>query len=115
MAAETIRIQDDAGEVVCTSSCCCRRERGREPHERHRVRNVRARRGVLLLELFRPRHLIALRILRMLTLFGFVEARTDPSSDNRLLSVRWYRKTALYDRLLSFDVTLERSYVGTRH
>lgn len=56
-----------------------------------------------------------LRILRMLALFGLVEARKDPISTNQLPPVRRYRKTALYDRFLSFDVVLESLNINTRH
>ena len=56
-----------------------------------------------------------LRILRMMALFGLVEARQDASSKNMFLHGRRYRKTPLYDRFFAFDVVLEPSGVDVRH
>ncbi len=55
-----------------------------------------------------------LRILRFLTFFGLLEAQQDPASTDRFLPQRLYRKTALFDRVLSFDVELE-PVSGTVH
>ncbi len=55
-----------------------------------------------------------LRILRFLTFFGLLDAQQDPASTDRFLPLRRYRKTALFDRVLSFDVALE-PIEGTRH
>ena len=60
-------------------------------------------------------HAFELRILRILALFGLFEVRSDAASTNRLLSTRHYRKVPLFDRLFSFDVTLEPTEAGTRH
>ncbi len=57
---------------------------------------------------------IELRILRMLALFGLLDAEPEPMPVNRLLPARRYRKTDLFDRFVSFDVTLE-PIDGTRH
>ena len=57
---------------------------------------------------------LELRILRMLALFGLLDAEREPRSADRFLSSRRYRKTALFDRFFSFDVTLE-PVEGPRH
>ena len=71
--------------------------------------------GVLEAELDFAGHAFELRILRILALFGLFEARTDAAPPNRLLPTRHYRKAPLYDRFMSFDVTLEPIEVGMRH
>jgi hypothetical protein len=57
---------------------------------------------------------LELRILRMLALFGLLDAEQQPDPANRFLPARRYRKTALFDRFFSFDVALE-PIEGTRH
>lgn len=57
---------------------------------------------------------LELRILRMLALFGLLDAEREPQSPERFLARRRYRKTPLFDRFLSFDVTLE-PIEGARH
>jgi hypothetical protein len=46
-------------------------------------------------------------ILRMLRLFGLLEADREPKSAVRFLSSRRYRKTSLFGRFFAFDVRLE--------
>lgn len=49
-----------------------------------------------------------LRILRFLTIFGLLEARSEPRNEGMFLGQEWrYRKTAFCDRFLSFDVEVE--------
>ena len=60
-------------------------------------------------------HALELRILRLLALFGLLEARKDPNPADQFLAARHYRKTPLYDRFFSFNVMLEPIEVGTRH
>jgi len=60
-------------------------------------------------------HAFELRILRILAIFGLLEAKKDGNSPNRFVSVRHYRKSQLYDRFFSFNVTLEPIVGGTRH
>ena len=57
---------------------------------------------------------LELRILRMLALFGLLDADREPKSADRFLSSRRYRKTPLFDRFFAFDVTLE-PIEGARH
>jgi hypothetical protein len=57
---------------------------------------------------------LELRILRMLALFGLLDAEPALQSAGRFLARRRYRKTPLFDRFLSFDVTLE-PIEGLRH
>jgi hypothetical protein len=57
---------------------------------------------------------LELRILRMLALFGLLEAERAPQSPERFLARRRYRKSPLFDRFFSFDVTLE-PFGGARH
>ena len=71
--------------------------------------------GVLEAEHDFAGHAFELRILRILALFGLLEARTDTAPPNRLLPTRHYRKAPLSDRFMSFDVTLEPIEVGMRH
>jgi hypothetical protein len=53
------------------------------------------------------------RILRPLQWFGLLEHRREDVAGNRFEKRRFYRKTALFDRFLSFDVMFET--VGARH
>ena len=57
---------------------------------------------------------LALRILRMLALFGLLDAEQESNPANRFLPSRRYRKTAVFDRFFSFDVVLE-PIEGTQH
>jgi hypothetical protein len=57
---------------------------------------------------------LELRILRMLSLFGLLDAEPAPQSPDRILARRRYRKTPFFDRFLSFDVTME-PIEGARH
>jgi len=49
------------------------------------------------------------RILRPLLWFGLLESRTEPRSATELVDPRLYRKAALFDRFLKFDVQVEGS------
>ena len=49
---------------------------------------------------------IEARILRPLLWFGLLEYHSDQDPDNRFASRRYYRKVALFDRLLTLDVKL---------
>ena len=71
--------------------------------------------GVLEAEHDFAGHAFELRILRILALFGLLEARTDTALPNRLLPALTYRKSSLYDRFFAFDVTLEPIEAGMRH
>ncbi len=51
------------------------------------------------------------RILRPLHWFGLLEHRQDDIAESRLEKRHFYRKTALFDRFLSFDVRLEEAGV----
>jgi hypothetical protein len=53
-------------------------------------------------------------ILRPLWWFGLLEHRQDEIAENRFDKKHFYRKTPLFDRFLSFDVTLE-TLAGPRH
>jgi len=46
-------------------------------------------------------------ILRPLRAFGLLECRSDTIPHQRLSKAHYYRKTPLFDRFLSFDVTTE--------
>jgi len=46
------------------------------------------------------------RLLRYLTWFGLLERREAEREPGQVVARRWYRKTALFDRFLSFDVHL---------
>jgi hypothetical protein len=59
-------------------------------------------------------HAMEARILRPLQWFGLLEHRQDDIPDNRFGKRHFYRKTALFDRFLSFDVNFERT-VGPHH
>ncbi len=63
--------------------------------------------GVLEAELDSSSLVLELRILRMLALFGLLDAEPSPQSPERFLARRRYRKMPHFDRFLSFDVTLE--------
>jgi hypothetical protein len=54
------------------------------------------------------------RILRPLLWFGLLELRRDEDPENRIAGRQFYRKTALFDRFLSFDVKHETAE-GPRH
>lgn len=58
-------------------------------------------------------HAMEARILRPLWWFGLLEHRQDADTDSPLGKRHFYRKTALFDRFLSFDVKLE--IAGTHH
>jgi len=51
------------------------------------------------------------RILRPLLWLGLVEYRSEEIPDSRFTTQHYYRKTAMFDRLLSFDVTTDTSSV----
>ena len=53
------------------------------------------------------RHAMEATVLRPLLWFGLLEYRQDDIPDERFEKMRLYRKTPLFDRFLSFDVTLE--------
>jgi hypothetical protein len=54
------------------------------------------------------------RILRPLLWFGLLEHSSEKKTDSRFSEHHFYRKAALFDRMLTFDVTLD-STEGTRH
>ena len=54
------------------------------------------------------------RILRPLLWFGLLEHRSEQIPDSRFAARHYYRKTALFDRLLAFDVKMDFSE-GPRH
>jgi hypothetical protein len=54
------------------------------------------------------------RILRPLLWFGLLEYRSEKIPDSRFAARHHYRKSALFDRLLAFDVKMD-SVVGRRH
>jgi hypothetical protein len=47
------------------------------------------------------------KILRPLLWFGLLEYRSEKSPDSRFAARHYYRKTALFDRLLTFDVKMD--------
>ena len=53
------------------------------------------------------------RILKPLLWFGLLESRTESSVANRLIDRHLYRKTALFDRFVKFNVQVERP--ATQH
>jgi hypothetical protein len=53
-------------------------------------------------------------ILRPLLWFGLLEYRSERIPDTRFGTRNYYRKTALFERLLKFDVKMEVSK-GPRH
>jgi hypothetical protein len=54
------------------------------------------------------------RILRPLLWFGLLEYRSEKSPEGGFVTRRYYRKGALFDRLLAFDVKVDFSH-GSRH
>jgi hypothetical protein len=54
------------------------------------------------------------RILQPLLWFGLLEYRSEESPDGGFVTRRYYRKGALFDRLLAFDVKVDVSN-GARH
>ena len=54
------------------------------------------------------------RILRPLLWFGLLEYRSEKTPDGGLVTRHYYRKGALFDRLLAFDVKVDFSN-GARH
>ncbi|MFN3347380.1 hypothetical protein [Pseudorhodoplanes sp.] len=54
------------------------------------------------------------RILRPLLWFGLVDHRAEQITESRFSKRHFYRKTGLFDRLLKFDVEIERAS-GSRH
>lgn len=48
------------------------------------------------------------RILRPLLWFGLLEHRAEKVPGSRLAERHFYRKAELFDRLLAFDVTIDR-------
>jgi hypothetical protein len=54
------------------------------------------------------------RILRPLLWFGLLEYRSEKTPDTRFGARHYYRKAALFDRLLAFDVKMEFAK-GARH
>jgi hypothetical protein len=59
-------------------------------------------------------HAMEARILRPLQWFGLLEHMEDGTESRRSERRHLYRKTALFDRFLSFDVRLEHTG-GLRH
>jgi hypothetical protein len=47
------------------------------------------------------------RILRPLLWFGLLEYRSEKIPESRFAARHFYRKTALFDRLLTFDVEMD--------
>ncbi len=54
------------------------------------------------------------RILRPLLWFGLLEHRSEKTPDSRFGENHFYRKAALFDRMLTFDVATD-SIAGARH
>jgi len=54
------------------------------------------------------------RILRALLWFGLLEHRREKIGDSRFGELHFYRKAALFDRMLAFDVAMD-SMEGARH
>jgi hypothetical protein len=54
------------------------------------------------------------KILRPLLWFGLLEHRREKISSSRFDELRFYRKAELFDRMLTFDIQVERSD-GSRH
>ena len=50
---------------------------------------------------------IEARILRPLVWFGLLESRTEPKLPTEVVDRRLYRKAALFDRFVKFDVQVE--------
>jgi hypothetical protein len=62
----------------------------------------------------RTPHAMEARILRPLLWFGLLEHRSEKMPGDRFGEDHFYRKAALFDRLLSFDVAVD-SMEGARH
>ena len=54
------------------------------------------------------------RILRPLLWFGLLEYRSEKIAESRFGERHFYRKAALFDRMLTFDVAVD-SMDGARH
>ena len=54
------------------------------------------------------------RILRPLLWFGLLEYRSEKIADSRFAARHYYRRAALFDRLLTFDVKMDFAE-GSRH
>ena len=54
------------------------------------------------------------KILRTLLWFGLLEHRSEKTADDRFGELHFYRKAALFDRMLAFDVAMD-SMEGARH
>ena len=54
------------------------------------------------------------RILRPLLWFGLLEYRSEKDPDSRFAARQYYRKSAIFDRLLAFDVKMDFA-VAQRH
>jgi len=54
------------------------------------------------------------KILRTLLWFGLLEHRSEKIADSRFGELHFYRKAALFDRMLAFDVAMD-SMEGARH
>lgn len=59
-------------------------------------------------------HAMEATILRPLWWFGLLDHRAEATGDDRFTQQHFYRKTEMFDRFLSFDVTLEIAS-GRRH
>ena len=55
------------------------------------------------------------RILRPLLWFGLLDHRDEQITESQFSKRHFYRKTRLFDRLLTFDVEIERAPVRYRH
>ncbi len=55
----------------------------------------------------RAQYAMEARILRPLMWFGLLEYRSEKIPESRFTTRHYYRKTALFDRLLTFDVKME--------
>jgi len=55
------------------------------------------------------------RMLRPLLWFGLLEHRSESVPGNQFVEVHFYRKAALFDRLLAFDVTVDLREGGAQH
>src|SRR5436190_7569702 len=62
----------------------------------------------------RTSYALEVRILRPLLWFGLLEHRSEKVADSRFGEHHFYRKAALFDRMLTFDVAVE-SINGPRH
>ena len=62
----------------------------------------------------RPAFALEAKILRPLMWFGLLEYRSEKIPNTQFATLNYYRKTALFERLLKFDVKVEFSE-GARH